>query len=85
MTLPLGNIWASDGKTKMNIALFFDEKAEEQQRKALIMILIGKVGDQSVTRTEGSLAEIQLMANLPQIGLILVFNLLLSKIDNLIR
>jgi hypothetical protein len=48
MTLPLGNIWASDGKTKMNIALFFDEKAEEQQRKALIMILIGKAGDQSV-------------------------------------
>jgi hypothetical protein len=25
-----GNIWAGDGKTKLNVAIFFDEKANEQ-------------------------------------------------------
>ena len=28
-----GNIWAGDGKTKLNLAIFFDEKANEQQRE----------------------------------------------------
>ena len=39
-----GNIWAGDGKTKVNLALFFDEKANEQQREALNMIFSGKAG-----------------------------------------
>jgi hypothetical protein len=39
-----GNIWAGDGKTKVNFALFFDEKADEQQREALNMIFSGKAG-----------------------------------------
>jgi Protein of unknown function (DUF1326) len=33
-----GNIWAGDGKTKVDLALFFDEKADEKQREALNMI-----------------------------------------------
>jgi hypothetical protein len=37
-----GNIW--DGKTKITAALFFDEKANEQQREALQMIFTGKSG-----------------------------------------
>ncbi len=37
-----GNIWA--GETKMDIALFFDESANEEQRKALNMIFTGKAG-----------------------------------------
>ena len=39
-----GNIWAGDGKTKLNLAIFFDEKANEKQRKALNMIFSGKAG-----------------------------------------
>lgn len=39
-----GNIWAGDGKTKVNLAIFFDEKANEQQREALNMIFSGKAG-----------------------------------------
>jgi hypothetical protein len=39
-----GNIWAGDGKTKLNVAIFFDEKANEQQREALNMIFTGKAG-----------------------------------------
>jgi hypothetical protein len=39
-----GNIWAGDGKTKLNVAIFFDEKANEQQRQALNMIFTGKAG-----------------------------------------
>ncbi|HEY7570122.1 MAG TPA: DUF1326 domain-containing protein [Nitrososphaeraceae archaeon] len=39
-----GNIWAGDGKTKLNVAIFFDEKANEQQREALNMIFSGKAG-----------------------------------------
>ena len=39
-----GNIWAGDGKTKLNVAIFFDEKANEQQRGALNMIFSGKAG-----------------------------------------
>ena len=39
-----GNIWAGDGKTKVDLALFFDEKANEQQREALNMIFSGKAG-----------------------------------------
>ena len=39
-----GNIWAGDGKTKVNMAIFFDEKADEQQREALNMIFSGKAG-----------------------------------------
>jgi hypothetical protein len=39
-----GNIWAGDGKTKVNMALFFDEKANEQQREAMNMIFSGKAG-----------------------------------------
>jgi hypothetical protein len=38
------NIWAGDGKTKVDLALFFDEKANEQQREALNMIFSGKAG-----------------------------------------
>jgi hypothetical protein len=37
-----GNIWA--GNTKANIAVFFDEKANEKQRDALNMIFTGKAG-----------------------------------------
>jgi hypothetical protein len=37
-----GNIWAGD--TKANIAVFFDERASEQQRDALNMIFTGKAG-----------------------------------------
>ena len=39
-----GNIWAGDGKTKVDLALFFDEKANEQQREALNMIFSGNAG-----------------------------------------
>jgi hypothetical protein len=39
-----GNIWAGDGLTKVSIALFFDEKANEEQREALNMIFSGKAG-----------------------------------------
>ena len=39
-----GNIWAGDGSTKVTVALFFDEKANEQQRSALNMIFSGKAG-----------------------------------------
>ncbi len=37
-----GNIWA--GNTKANIAVFFDERANQEQRKALNMIFTGKAG-----------------------------------------
>jgi hypothetical protein len=37
-----GNIWA--GETKATIGLFFDEKANPQQREALQMIFSGKAG-----------------------------------------
>ena len=37
-----GNVWA--GKTKVDIALFFDESANEEQRKAMNMIFTGKAG-----------------------------------------
>jgi hypothetical protein len=39
-----GNVWAGDGKTKLNMAIFFDEKANEQQKEALNMIFSGKAG-----------------------------------------
>jgi hypothetical protein len=39
-----GNIWAGDGKTKLNMGIFFDEKANEQQKEALNMIFSGKAG-----------------------------------------
>jgi hypothetical protein len=39
-----GNIWAGDGKTKLNMAIFFDERADKQQREALNMIFSGKAG-----------------------------------------
>lgn len=37
-----GNIWS--GETKADLALFFDERADEDQRKALDMIFTGKAG-----------------------------------------
>lgn len=37
-----GNIWA--GNTKANIAVFFDETANQEQREALDMIFTGKAG-----------------------------------------
>jgi hypothetical protein len=37
-----GNIWA--GETKVNLGLFFDEHADEEQREALQMIFSGKAG-----------------------------------------
>lgn len=37
-----GNIWA--GNTKANIAVFFDETANQEQRAALDMIFTGKAG-----------------------------------------
>jgi hypothetical protein len=37
-----GNIWA--GNTKANIAIFFDESANDKQREALNMIFTGKAG-----------------------------------------
>ena len=39
-----GNIWAGDGKTKLNMAIFFDENANEQQKEALNMIFSGRAG-----------------------------------------
>lgn len=39
-----GNLWAADGSTKVTVALFFDEKANQQQRSALNMIFTGKAG-----------------------------------------
>jgi hypothetical protein len=39
-----GNIWAGDGKTKINLGFFFDERANQQQRDALQMIFTGKAG-----------------------------------------
>ena len=29
-----GNIWAGDGKTKLNMAIFFDEKANERRENS---------------------------------------------------
>jgi hypothetical protein len=37
-----GNIWA--GETKIIISIFFDERANQQQREALQMIFSGKAG-----------------------------------------
>ena len=37
-----GNIWA--GTTKITISMFFDERANQQQREALQMIFSGKAG-----------------------------------------
>ena len=37
-----GNIWS--GNTKVDIAVFFDERATKEQRDALNMIFIGKAG-----------------------------------------
>jgi hypothetical protein len=37
-----GNIWA--GETKIIISMFFDERANQQQREALQMIFSGKAG-----------------------------------------
>ena len=37
-----GNIWA--GKTKANIGIFFDERANQKQRDSLNMIFTGKAG-----------------------------------------
>ena len=39
-----GNIWTGDGLTKVNMAIFFDEKANEKQREALNMIFSGRAG-----------------------------------------
>jgi hypothetical protein len=39
-----GNIWAGDGLTKTIMAIFFDDKSDEKQRKALNMIFSGKAG-----------------------------------------
>jgi hypothetical protein len=39
-----GNIWTGDGLTKVNMAVFFDDKADEKQREALNMIFSGKAG-----------------------------------------
>jgi hypothetical protein len=39
-----GNIWTGDGLTKVNMAIFFDDKADEKQREALNMIFSGKAG-----------------------------------------
>jgi hypothetical protein len=41
-----GNIWwTGDGFTKTIMAIFFDDKSYEKQRKALNMIFSGKAGD----------------------------------------
>lgn len=37
-----GNIW--EGKTKVSMAIFIDERADEQQRESLQMIFGGRVG-----------------------------------------
>jgi hypothetical protein len=34
-----GNIWAGDGSTKVTVALFFDEKANEQQLVSYPLLL----------------------------------------------
>lgn len=37
-----GNVWA--GETKVTVTIFFDEKADEEQREALNMTFSGKAG-----------------------------------------
>jgi hypothetical protein len=37
-----GNIWA--GNTKMSLAFYFDDRANQQQRDALQMVFSGKAG-----------------------------------------
>ena len=39
-----GNIWEAGGNTKITAAIFFDEKANDQQREAMQMIFSGKAG-----------------------------------------
>jgi hypothetical protein len=39
-----GNIWERSGNTKVTAALFFDEKANDQQRDAMQMVFSGKAG-----------------------------------------
>ena len=39
-----GNIWTGDGLTRVNMAIFFDEKANEKQRVALNIIFSGRAG-----------------------------------------
>jgi hypothetical protein len=39
-----GNIWTGDGLTRVNMAIFFDEKVNEKQREALNMIFSGRAG-----------------------------------------
>jgi hypothetical protein len=39
-----GNIWEGSGNTKVTAALFFDEKASQQQREAMQSIFSGKAG-----------------------------------------
>src|ERR1044071_4197060 len=39
-----GNIWTGDGLTRVNMAILFDEKANEKQREALNMIFSGRAG-----------------------------------------
>jgi len=39
-----GNIWASDGTTKIDLGFFIDERANEKQREALNMIFTGQAG-----------------------------------------
>jgi hypothetical protein len=39
-----GNIWTGDGFAKTIMAIFFDDKSDEKQRKALNMIFSGKAG-----------------------------------------
>lgn len=39
-----GNIWTGDGLTKVNMAIFFDDKADDKQREALNEIFNGRAG-----------------------------------------
>jgi hypothetical protein len=39
-----GNIWTGEGLTKVNMAIFFDDKADDKQREALNEIFRGRAG-----------------------------------------
>ncbi len=56
-----GNLWSGDGSTKVSLALFFDEKANEQPREALNMIFSGKAG--------GFMAEFEVYRRGPRGGI----------------
>ena len=57
-----GNIWA--GTTKITISMFFDERANQQQREALQMIFSGKAGG-FMTEIANLIGEVRGLNTLP--------------------